>query len=355
MPSPAAPPPAQPTRPNWQSRLRHAWTHRGALAWALRPIAFIYECLVRLHRWVYAQGWRPSVHAGVPTLVIGNVIAGGAGKTPLTIATVRHLQSRGWQVGVIARGYGRTGRDCRAVTPTSGAAEVGDEPLLIARACAVPVFVAPRRIDAARALLAAHPEVQLLICDDGLQHRALRSDVRVCVFNRDGLGNGWMLPAGPLREPWPAPQLDAVVFAAQSLQASTPSWLSTHAPQAFAMVRQLGSAAVNATGVGCALADLRHTPCTAIAATACPEEFFAMLRAQGLDLAATCALPDHADFENWQPENPTHTIICTEKDAVKIWKKYPNAWAVPLDVQLDGDYWNWLDKTIVDIAEKAKK
>lgn len=327
---------------------------RGWLAWTLRPIAFVYEALVRFHRWAYARGWLASAHAGVPTVVIGNVIAGGAGKTPVTIATVRHLQSRGWKVGVIARGYGRQTRDCRAVCATSDAAEVGDEPLLIARASAAPVFVATRRIEAARALLAAHPDTQVLVCDDGLQHRALCADVRICVFNQDGLGNGWLLPAGPLREPWPAPSVDAVVFAAENAHSAAPVWLDGCAARSFAMARQLAAVARNARGERRALADLRHEHCMAVAAIARPEEFFTMLREQGLILSQTQVWPDHADFEDWQPENSAQTIVCTEKDAVKIWKKSPDVWAVGLEIHLPQDFFDWLAKTMQPLIEKTK-
>ena len=177
--------------------MARVWRTRGPVAWALWPISLIYGALVALRRGLYRLRWLRSEHAGVPVIVVGNVIAGGAGKTPVVIALVRHLQAQGWQPGVISRGYGRSTHDCRAVLPDSPAPEVGDEPALIARATRAPVFVAPRRITAARALRAAHPGTDVLVCDDGLQHLALARDLEICVFNSDGVGNGFMLASPP--------------------------------------------------------------------------------------------------------------------------------------------------------------
>src|SRR5204862_6346517 len=120
--------------------------------------------------------------------------------------------ARGLKVGSVSRGYGRGTSDCGEVRADSRAADVGDEPLLLARSCAVPVFVARQRVDAARALLRTHPQTQVIVSDDGLQHYAMKRDVEICVFDERGVGNGWLLPAGPLREPWPR-QVDLVLQA----------------------------------------------------------------------------------------------------------------------------------------------
>ncbi|MGE8375416.1 MAG: tetraacyldisaccharide 4'-kinase, partial [Diaphorobacter nitroreducens] len=230
---------AAPGRPSpLAERLRGAWQQRGALALALWPLSLLYGVLTALRRALYRTGLLRSERLPVPVIVVGNVIAGGAGKTPVTLAVVRHLQARGWRPGVISRGYGRATADCREVLPASSAAEVGDEPLLIARASGVPVFVARRRAQAGRALLAAHPATNILVCDDGLQHLALARDLEVCVFNDEGAGNGWLLPAGPLREPWPR-AVDLV------LHAGSPP--GGGAPQ-FALSRELAAHAVNASG-----------------------------------------------------------------------------------------------------------
>ena len=156
---------------------------------------------------------QPPARADVPVIVVGNVSAGGAGKTPVTLALLEHLRARGWHPGVVSRGYGRRTTDCREVRSDSLALDVGDEPLLIARRAQVPVFVARQRMQAVQALRQAHPRINLIVCDDGLQHLALARDVEICVFNDEGVGNGWLLPAGPLREPWPR-RVDCVLPAA---------------------------------------------------------------------------------------------------------------------------------------------
>ena len=313
------------------------WRTRGPVAWALWPISLIYGALVALRRGLYRLRWLRSEHAGVPVIVVGNVIAGGAGKTPVVIALVRHLQAQGWQPGVISRGYGRSTHDCRAVLPDSPAPEVGDEPALIARATRAPVFVAPRRITAARALRAAHPGTDVLVCDDGLQHLALARDLEICVFNSDGVGNGFLLPAGPLREPWPRP-VDWVLHAGKPPAGRAPG---------FAMQRKLAPHALRADGQKLALASLQRRPVHAIAAIARPEEFFAMLRAQGLQLAGSEALPDHYDFNSWErPSDKEIVLICTEKDAVKLWLLHPDALAVPLELDIDPAFMKALDRRL---------
>ena len=322
-------------------RLRRAWQHRGALARLLWPLAQLHRALVALRRWAYDHGWLRRSRLPVPVVVVGNVVAGGAGKTPVTMAVVRHLAAAGWHPGVVSRGYGRRGRDCRAVAADSRASEVGDEPLLLARRTAVPVFVAPRRAEAGRALLAAHPECDILVCDDGLQHLALARDVELCVFNAHGVGNGWLLPAGPLREPWPR-AVDAVLHHGPA---------PAGAARAFAVERALAPGALTSTGEPVALERLRGRALHAVAAIAHPEDFFAMLRARGLTLARTEALPDHYDFESWtRPLDNGLQVICTEKDAVKLWPLCPQALAVPLQASLPPAFYAWLDARLAPLS-----
>ncbi|MDD2547653.1 MAG: tetraacyldisaccharide 4'-kinase [Burkholderiaceae bacterium] len=320
------------------------WRTRSARAWALWPLSQLYRALVALRRQAYRLGLFPSEHPGRPVIVVGNVIAGGAGKTPVVMALVRHLQARGLRPGVISRGYGRQTRDCRAVHPDSPAQDVGDEPALVARSCRVPVFVAAQRTTAARALLAAHPQTDVIVCDDGLQHLALARDLEICVFNDEGLGNGFLLPAGPLREPWPR-AVDWVLHAGPPPRGGTAT--------CFGLQRQLAAHALRADGRQVPLATLRGQPLQAVAAIARPGDFFAMLRAQGLQLAHTQALPDHYDFNSWESTSPVPlTVICTEKDAVKLWARHPEALAVPLQLHIDPAFFTALDARLA-AGEKA--
>lgn len=317
--------------------VRGAWRQRGARAWALWPVSVLYGLLVRLRKELYRLRLLRSEHPGVPVVVVGNVIAGGAGKTPVVMAVVAHLQASGWHPGVVSRGHGRSTRGCRLVRPDSLPAEVGDEPILIARNCGVPVAVAAQRIDAARALRGHDPAIDIIVCDDGLQHWALARDAEICVFNDEGIGNGFLLPAGPLREPWPR-SVDLVVYGGMP---PPPGGAA-----AFAISRQLSTSARCADGSRLDLQKLQQggEPLLAVAGIARPEVFFAMLRAQGLHLAATLALPDHFDFDSWQrPSDIAYRLICTEKDAHKLWRQHPDALAVPLQTELPSGFFAALD------------
>ncbi|RYY90103.1 MAG: tetraacyldisaccharide 4'-kinase, partial [Comamonadaceae bacterium] len=185
--------------------LQRAWLRRGPAARLLRPISLLYRLLSAAHRLAYRRGWLRIDRLPVPVVVVGNVVAGGAGKTPAVLALLDHLRERGIAAGVVSRGYGRSGDACAEVLPDADPARVGDEPLLLRRKAGVPVFVAARRAEAGRALLAAYPGTRVIVSDDGLQHHAMARDIEICVFDRRGLGNGWLLPAGPLREAWPRP------------------------------------------------------------------------------------------------------------------------------------------------------
>jgi tetraacyldisaccharide 4'-kinase len=318
------------------SLLTRAWLQRGWLARLLWPLSVFYGGLVRLRKTMYGLGWLASERLPVPVLVVGNVVAGGAGKAPVVMAVVQHLQARGVRVGVISRGYGRRSEVCLEVLPGSAIEDVGDEPALIQRRTKAPVFVARRRAEAGRALLASYPQIQVLVCDDGLQHLALQRDLEIGVFDDRGVGNGFLLPAGPLREPWPRP-LDLLLHTGQQ-----PAFAG------FRATRTLASHALRADGSQVALPDLKQgKPLLALAAIAQPEAFFAMLRAQGLPLAATLALPDHHDFSQWSGNTDgAYTVLCTEKDAVKLWAKEPEALAVPLNFEPEPAFWAAFDQKI---------
>lgn len=323
--------------------LPRVWLRRGPVAWGLRPVAAVYGALVALRRWAYAKGIFTTRRVPALVIVVGNVVAGGAGKTPVTIALARHLRAKGLQVGVISRGHGRTTQDTRAVKHGSAPLEVGDEPLLIHQATGVPVWVARARADAALGLLQAHPEVQILICDDGLQHLALARDLEVCVMDERGTGNGWLLPAGPLREPWPRP-VDAVLNTGGRTASDAPP--GPYQVPRYQAPRQLADHAVTSTGQRVALSTLTSQPVDAVAGLARPEAFFKMLRQSGLTLARTHALPDHHDFQDWQATPTGRPLLCTEKDAAKLWPHQPDALAVPLLLTPEPAFWTALDTRI---------
>jgi tetraacyldisaccharide 4'-kinase len=318
--------------------LSQAWLRRGYLACLLWPVSLVMLMAVRFRQGLYLSGLLQRHRLAVPVIVIGNVVVGGTGKTPVVMAVVRHLQAQGWHPGVISRGYGRSSQECREVQVKDPASLVGDEPALIKRSTQVPVFVASRRVEAARSLLASYPDTDVLVSDDGLQHYALGRDIEICLFDDRGLGNGFLLPAGLLREPWPR-QVDLVLHTG-SLPALT----------GYTSQRKLADYAVRSDGSRLPLAALVKSdqrPVLAIAAIAQPEAFFNMLRAQGLVLSMTQALPDHHDFQDWhRPDAHSHVLLCTEKDAVKLWALHPDAWAVPLEFRVEPAFFSALDRLL---------
>lgn len=321
-------------------RLASGWQQRGLLNVLLLPVALIFALAVNLRRFAYRLGWRAEVKLPVPVIVIGNITAGGSGKTPLTLYLAQQLAVRGWRPGIVSRGYGGSAQGVEAVKDDSEAARVGDEPLLLARRAGCPVFVGRNRVAASRALLSAHPDCNVLIADDGLQHLRLARDVEVVVLDGRGLGNGWPLPAGPLREcPARIGEVHALVLngAAQvppnvrpqsvfSMHLAGERFRNLHDPQRT-----------------CGVEDLRGKSLHVLAGIGHPERFFRQIEQMGLS-ARPHAFPDHHAF---QPADlafaGADTLLMTEKDAVKCQAfAPPETWVLPVDAQLDPDLAHWI-------------
>lgn len=328
---------SRPSRTTWAARVeallqRHWWqTQPSLLMRLLWPLSIIYGTLARRARLQASPQGGPAV----PVLVVGNLVVGGAGKTPAVIALVQAFQAAGRSPGVISRGHGRQGDSVRAVTAIDGAQQVGDEPLLIQRRTGVPVWVGRDRSAAARALCAAHPEVDVLLSDDGLQHSRLRRDAELLVFDDRGAGNGLLLPGGPLREPLPAraARHQRVLYTGQHVSTALPGALGQ---------RQLGQAWPLADwlrGDGRTAVDLqalRGRPLLAVAGLAAPQKFFDMLAAAGLTFD-TLPLPDHHAYATLPWSADIAEVLTTEKDAVKLDPSALQAtrvWVLPLDFRL---------------------
>ena len=319
--------------------LRQWWQDRPSLAaQCLRPLAWLYGAIVALRKSLFRRGWLRAEHAPVPLLVVGNLIAGGAGKTPTVIALVQALRDAGWTPGVISRGHGGQADGPQPVRPESQAAAVGDEPLLIRLRTGAPVWVGRRRARVAQALCAAEPQVDVIVADDGLQHLALARDAQVIVFDERGAGNGLLQPAGPLREPLPTalPPATQVLY-----NALAPS---TRLPGALAQRRLAGAVALadwwRGESASIATLDaLRGREVLAAAGLAAPERFFAMLEAVGLRIRRL-PLPDHHDYAQAPWPAGTADVLLTEKDAVKLRPAAsgPRLWVVALDFRLPTDF-----------------
>lgn len=300
------------------------------------------------HRELYRSGILRSERSSVPVIVVGNVVAGGAGKTPLVIALVQHFKRQGLQVGVVSRGYGRQGSHCLEVLENTPISESGDEPALILRGQVAPVFIAKKRAEAVQALLAKYPAIQVIISDDGLQHHSLERDIEITVFDDRGIGNGWLLPAGPLRE-FLGSRPRLVLHTGQS-----PAF------EGFKSTRRLADHAINPAGHQVPLSGLNKQVITALAGIANPDAFFDMLRARGVQLQQTIALPDHFDFSSYAwPVAADTVVLCTEKDAIKLFElpqfKGYNLLAVALEFSPEPAFLSAVDALLAPLLTQSSE
>ena len=304
------------------------------LAQALRPLSWAFGAVAALRRMAYRHGLLHRYRSPVPVIVVGNITAGGAGKTPLVVTLVEALRERGRRPGIVSRGHGRRTADTRAVDCDDDARDTGDEPLILAQTGA-PVWVGADRSAAAQALLAAHPEVDVIVADDGLQHYALARDVEIAVVDDTRrFGNRLLLPAGPLRE---APSRLACVDAVVRLCSLASAPRSPLAGAAFAMTHEPQSWRNLADPtLAMDMRALRDVSTVAIAGIANPERFFDSLRAQGF-VGRTQAFPDHHAYLREEIAFAgAHALLMTEKDAVKC-RAFADTrmWMLPIRARVD--------------------
>lgn len=327
--------------------IERIWSGRSALYLLLLPLSWLYGLVTQVLRFSYQKGWKKSWRAPVPVVVVGNLTAGGNGKTPVVIWLVEQLQQRGLRVGVVSRGYGgKAERYPLLLNENTATAQAGDEPVLIFQRTGAPVAVSPVRADAVRALLAASP-VDLIVTDDGLQHYALQRDFEIVVV--DGVrrfGNGHWLPAGPMRER--ASRLrtvDAVIVNGEGKAQGSE----------IGMRLQPGYAVNLLTGEKRQADALNDV--VAMAGIGHPPRFFATLRQLGLTPQKEVAFADHQAFDVAQLEALTtsgQTLLMTEKDAVKCRSfARENWWYLPVDAQFgEADRENLLQRIAALAADR---
>lgn len=313
----------------WLERQWYRWTPWHAI---LLPLSLVFWGLSTLRRALYRLGWIASVKLPAPVVVVGNIAVGGTGKTPLVIALIDLLKAQGYRPGIISRGYRSKSTLPRPVRRDSDPAEVGDEPVLLAIKTACPVWIGQDRVAAGMALLGSHPEVNVIVSDDGLQHYRMSRDVEVIVIDAERwFGNGQLLPAGPLREPpLRLKQADVVVIN---------GWLPGAPLQRREFTMQL---------VGDLLYNLRNPALRArpeifagqsvhaVAGIGYPDRFFKHLKKLGMRFSEH-PFPDHHVFT---PHDlaflESDVIVMTEKDAVKcVDFAGDNAWVLPVEATLD--------------------
>lgn len=313
-------------------RLESAWYGVGRTPWWTLPLSVLYGALSALRRALYRAGALRSKRLAVPVIVIGNLTAGGTGKTPVTIALADALRRRGYRPGVVSRGYGGTQREPVLLGDNPNPAVVGDEPCLI-HASGTVVAVGRDRPATAQLLIDAGCDV--VIADDGLQHYALARDVEICVI--DGVrrfGNGRLLPAGPLREPMS--RLQQVDFRICNG--------GVFSPGDVPMQLQGGQVRALVDGHNQPLADFAGQAVHAVAAIGHPQRFFASLRSQGLQVTEH-AFPDHHAFvERDLSFGDNRPLLMTEKDAVKCRAfARPHWWSVPVRAVLPPAFFDELE------------
>lgn len=321
------------------------WSGESRLWLWLLPLSWLYGLVTILIRLSYRLGLKKAWHAPVPVVVVGNLTAGGNGKTPVVIWLVEQLQRRGLGVGVVSRGYGgRAGHYPLLLDADTTAAEAGDEPVLIYQRTGAPVAVSPMRIDAVKMLLAQHA-LQLIITDDGLQHYQLARDKEIVVV--DGVrrfGNGWWLPAGPMRER--ASRL-------RSVNAVITNGGVARSGE-IAMQLQPGMAVNLRSGEQRDVAQLPNL--VAMAGIGHPPRFFATLEGCGAVVQKTVALADHQALSHAQVAalvTADDTLIMTEKDAVKCRGfAEDNWWYLPVDVRLEEPAAGKLLQEIITLAHR---
>ncbi len=316
--------------------MRH-WSRRGALAWLLWPASLAFGVAAMLRRWLFRLRLRRVERVDVPVIVVGNLTAGGSGKTPLVLWIAEFLKAASWKPGIVSRGYGGTVSEPREASIASDPAEVGDEPMLLARRSGCPVWVAPERIAACRALRAQHPECNVIVLDDGLQHYALARDLEIAVVDARGFGNGFLLPAGPLREPRSRLRtVDAVVaHGAGDVKGYAMRLEGTD------LVR-LGDAREVRPAKSFAGQKVH-----AVAGIGDPNRFFLHLAKLGPKVVPH-PFPDHHAFSAADLEfGDDAPVVMTEKDAVKC-KRFakPQHWVLPVSAALDPSFGDWLLKRL---------
>ncbi|WP_115704079.1 tetraacyldisaccharide 4'-kinase [Legionella sainthelensi] len=317
------------------SFLDKLWYGEHPLQWLLRPLSWSYQMAVAARRY-FLQRFCQITYP-VPIIIVGNISVGGVGKTPLVIELAKKMQQKGLRVGIVSRGYGATIKQFPyEVQPYDSALKVGDEPLLLAQRTKCPVVIAPKRTQAVNYLVKKY-QSEIIISDDGLQHYCMGRAIEIAVIDGTrGLGNGFCLPAGPLREPASRlKQVDFIVVNEGSME------------NAYSMILKPGKIKKLNTDEEISLETV-HGTWEAIAAIGNPQRFYSTLQKLGIEFN-TCSYPDHYQF---RPEDLNYIeslIIMTEKDAVKCRSfSSDKMHYLPVDAVLDDAFWNalWLHQQL---------
>lgn len=318
------------------------WQEKTFVSYLLRPVEMVFRCFAAIRREMYHVGLLKSTKFPVPVIVVGNIYIGGTGKTPVVIALVEALKQAGFHPGVVSRGYKAKCRDFPHIVSVNDLASmVGDEPLLMVRRTQCPMVIAPKRPQAVAALLDNFPECDVVVTDDGLQHYALQRDIEIAVLDADRhFGNGFCLPAGPLREP--VSRLHTVDYVITNGAAEYENTFKINI-KALEFINLLDPSKRESANF------FKKQLVNAVSGIGSPQRFYRTLRSLGLIVSENTFTDHHAytkdDFEHLQ-KNP---IIMTEKDAVKCAGfATESMWYLAIAAEIPQDL---LDRIFVDLRK----
>ena len=342
------------------------WERRGPLSLLLWPLSFLFGLILRVRKNIQDLGWPRQKPQSIPIIIVGNIRVGGTGKTPIVIALAERLSQQGWKPGIISRGYGAANlTHPQQVQSHSDPRLAGDEPVLMAQLTRdrFPIWVFPKRVQSIKAMLRHDPSVNVIISDDGLQHSGLfrwparegGRDIELVVRDQRGEGNGFLLPAGPLREPANRDR-DASIMMKNECKQNPESLCADEyflGRRAFTLYPELGHPyQLHQRSFTLSFEQITQTfkahEVTAVAAIGNPQRFFEDLRQHGLSVKGI-ALPDHASYtpEFFAAIN-AQCILITEKDAVKCTLiEDPRIWVVPMNLRIPDTFADWLQSILL--------
>lgn len=331
--------------------LQQAWYSKAKWVWCLAPLTMLFFCISRFRRYLYRLGILRSFKSSLNVIMVGNISVGGNGKTPVVLAIARYLQASGVKCAVLLRGYGGKQTHFPYLLNTSSSSVlVGDEPALIAKRLGIPVVIDPKRARGAR-FIEDHTDAQVIICDDGLQHYALQRDIELCVMDSRGIGNGYLLPMGPLRESASRlNDLDYVIYngndsAQQEALQGVKTRLANMSLQVSHWVN-VNNKKTMSIEEGVTLFNGRQSSLVALAGIGFPQRFFSTLNELGIYPSNELAFNDHHQFSD--NDLPTADyVLMTEKDAVKCAEfAADNCWYLQVDAELPDALFTFLQQRL---------
>lgn len=319
----------------------------------LFPFSIVYECITSVRKFLFTIKVLPSRKLPVPIVIIGNITVGGAGKTPLTKHIARQLTERGFNVGIILRGYKSETSTTTIVTKKHSSRQVGDEALIYAQA-GFRVAIGSKRVDAAKLLLETYPETQIILADDGMQHYYMKRDMEICVVDSSRMfGNQQILPLGPLRENMDRlKKVDAIIVNGQYNQVKLAETLAKYSTNIYQQNLEFIDLYNPITKESKSASEFKNTPICALAGIGNPGRFYDYLEKLGLDIKAVKSFPDHHKYVKDDIISKIDTIVTTEKDYTKIAEFKPkNIWIARVEASLNSDK---LLNQIINLIKKDK-